>query len=134
MKAYIFDTSVWINFLNGKNTKTSRLLLEYINSDEKIFLTPLILLEILQGIRDDKQYSEVKDSLLGFDTLILDPIEVATKTSELFRKLKKKGVSVKKTNDCIIAFYAIHFDLTLVHSDKDFEKIAKHTNLKTITD
>ncbi len=56
----IFDTSVWIDFLNNKDTPTASLLEHYISLDEQVVLTPTILQEILQGIRDDARYRQVK--------------------------------------------------------------------------
>src|SRR2546421_521912 len=100
MKPAIFDTSVWIDFLNGKNTKTSRLLNECLERDENIFLTPLILQEILQGIRNDKEFLEFKELLSAVEMLTIDQVECAVQSAELYRRLRKKGVTVKRSIDC----------------------------------
>ncbi|MEQ8878296.1 MAG: PIN domain-containing protein, partial [Cyclobacteriaceae bacterium] len=50
--------------------------------------------------------------------------------AKLYHSLRKKGTNIRKPNDCLIAWYAIHHDLTLVHNDQDFDLIAKHTPLK----
>ena len=68
--------------------------------------------------------------LFLMDFLLLDSYYVAEEGAQIYRALRKKGVTVQKPNDCLIAFYAIHFKLELVHNDKDFDKIAKHTSLK----
>ncbi|MFM7486247.1 MAG: PIN domain-containing protein, partial [Cytophagales bacterium] len=73
----------------------------------------------------------VKDLLMTCQFLQLDAYYVAENAASIYRLLRAKGVTIRKPNDCIIAFYAIQFKLELVHNDADFDKIAKHTSLKT---
>ena len=127
----IFDTSVWIDFLRNKSTPPSDLLTSYIEHNEQILLIPTILQEVLQGIRDDRQYQHIKEILSYFTTLQLPPVQAAIGAAELCRALRKKGVTIGKSNDCLIAFYAIEFSTPLVHSDVDFDLISQHTKLKT---
>ena len=127
----IFDTSVWIDFLQNKSNPPSNLLTTYIEGNDQVLLTPTILQEVLQGIRDDAQYRHIKDILSYFTTLQLSPIAAAVGSADLYRSLRKKGLTIRKSNDCLIAFYAIEFSTTLVHSDSDFDLISKHTKLKT---
>jgi predicted nucleic acid-binding protein len=96
-------------------------------------LCPIIIQEILQGIKADTEYNAIKESLLSFDILNVDALEAAIGAAELYRKLRKLGTTIRKSNDCLIAYYAIFFDVKLLHKDSDFEKIAKHSQLKTIT-
>ena len=127
----IFDTSVWIDFLRNKNNPPSDLLTAYIEKNDQVLLTPTILQEVLQGIRDDAQYRHIKEILSYFTTLQHSPVQAAVGAAELYRSLRKKGVTIRKSNDCLIAFYAIKFSLAIVHSDGDFDLIGKHTKLKT---
>jgi predicted nucleic acid-binding protein len=127
----IFDTSVWIDFLRNKNNPPSDLLTSYIEKNDQVLLTPTILQEVLQGIRNDAEYRHIKDILSYFTTLQHPPIQAAVGAAELYRSLRKKGLTVRKSNDCLIAFYAIEFSIALVHSDSDFDLISKHTKLKT---
>lgn len=127
----IFDTSVWIDFLRNKSNPPSDLLTSYIEKNDQVLLTPTILQEVLQGIRDDPQYVHIKDILSYFTTLQFPPIQAAVGAADLYRSLRKKGLTIRKSNDCLIAFYAIEFSTALVHLDSDFDLIAKHTKLKT---
>jgi len=127
----IFDTSVWIDFLRNKSNPPSDLLTSYIEKNDQVLLTPTILQEVLQGIRDNAQYVHIKDILSYFTTLQFPPIQAAVGAAELYRSLRKKGLTIRKSNDCLIAFYAIEFSTALVHSDSDFDLITKHTKLKT---
>lgn len=127
----IFDTSVWIDALNGKKTTEVGFLVEKTLKNEVVLL-PVIIQEILQGIKDDEQFEKVKDNLKGFFILDSNPTESAIGAARIYRNLRKKGLTVRKPNDCLIAFYAIKHDLSLVHKDSDFEIIASCTDLKVL--
>jgi predicted nucleic acid-binding protein len=127
----LFDTSVWIDFLRNKSNPQSDILTAYIEKDDQVLLVPTILQEILQGIRDDGQYQHIKEILSYFTVLQLPPVQTAVGAAELYRLLRKKGLTIRKSNDCLIAYYAIEFSMPLVHVDSDFDLIGKHTKLKT---
>jgi predicted nucleic acid-binding protein len=126
----LFDTSVWIDYSHNKSTRQTDLLFKKILNDDEIFICPPIYQEFLQGIRSDNDYDELVDLMLSLKFLALDPYFAAHEAASIFRKIRRAGVTIRKSNDCLIAFYAIHFKAALVHNDKDFDKIAKHTSLK----
>lgn len=128
----LFDTSVWIDFLNKKSTPEANLLVHYIEEDRLVLLTPTIVQEILQGIRDDFKYLQIKEMLTFFTILDLPPIRAAVGAADLYRSLRKKGATVRKSNDCLIAYYALEFSCSVVHNDADFDLISKHIGLKII--
>ncbi|ACI21794.1 type II toxin-antitoxin system VapC family toxin [Thermodesulfovibrio yellowstonii] len=128
----IVDTSVWIDFLRGEKTKACETLRELINSEEEIYITEIILTEILQGIKDDKLHHITKEYLLYFQILRPKGIETYIRASEIFRNCKKKGKTVRKTIDCIIASIAIENRATIIHKDHDYETIREFSELKTI--
>lgn len=127
----IFDTSVWIDFLRNKRNPESDLLTSYIENNDQVLLIPTILQEVLQGIRSDTQYRKVKEILSYFTVLQMSPVQAAIGAAELYRSLRKKGLTIRKSNDCLIAFYAIEFSTPLAHLDSDFELIGMHSKLKT---
>lgn len=128
----IFDTSVWIDFFNKKETQESILLEQYILADDEILMVPTILQEILQGIRDDKMYNQIKETLSFFPLLELPAYNAAVGAAELYRSLRKQGVTIRKSNDCLIAYYSIWFSTPIVHTDRDFDQIGKHSNLNVL--
>jgi len=131
-EALLFDTSVWIDFLNRKSTPEADLLGQYIETDTEVLLTPTILQEILQGIRDDTKYQQVKELLSYFTVLELPLIHAAIGAADLYRSLRKKGATIRKSNDCLIAYYALEFSCTMVHTDSDFDQVSGHTRLKVL--
>ena len=130
MRAVIFDTTIWIDYLNGVISKETDMLYSYLEKNYKIYVCPIIVQEVLQGIKEDKVFSEIKDIFFHIDMLNLDPLEASIGAAELYRILRKKGLTIRKSNDCLIAFYALYFNIPLIHNDRDFDMISKHTKLK----
>jgi predicted nucleic acid-binding protein len=128
--AIIFDTSVWIQLIQHKSTPQALLLREYIAENQPLWLTPTILQEILQGTKSLQEFERLKSSLLSFKCLVLNPIEIAIESANLYRSLRQKGVTIRKANDCLIAAYAIHFNVEICHQDFDFDLIAQNSSLK----
>ena len=126
----LFDSSVWIDYFHGAKTHQTEALDKIFEFVLKGYTCPTIFQEVLQGIKDDENYLAVKESIMRFSFLQLDSYFVTEEAAKMYRMLRKKGITIRKPNDCIIAFYAIHFNLKLVHHDSDFDKIAKHTKLK----
>lgn len=120
------DTSVWINFFNGVDSKEVEVLIRYIENDWPVYLCPTIVQEVLQGINNHKQFKEVLASLLAFNILNDDGVEMAVSAANLYRWLRKRGITIRKSNDCLIAQYAIKHSLQVLHQDRDFDLIMEN--------
>jgi predicted nucleic acid-binding protein len=134
MELLLVDTSVWIDWLNKKHVETwqTALLETQLQRRMPICITAVVLQEVLQGIREDRLYEDVKRILSSMIMLTLDPLEAAIGAAELYRSLRKKGVTIRKPNDCLIAYYALVHNLPLLHNDVDFNQIARHTSLRVV--
>jgi predicted nucleic acid-binding protein len=127
----LVDTTVWIDFFRGTNTRQVSVLEESIGRQDELFYCGVILTEILQGISRKKQSQHVK-SLFG-SLLYLDfSHDIYIQAADIYVKLREKGVTVRKTIDCLIAALAISNELPLLHSDKDFIPIEKYCGLKCL--
>jgi predicted nucleic acid-binding protein len=122
----LVDTSVWIDFFNGTDTGQVTKLVTYIQDDEPLYLCPTIIQEVLQGIADGNQCKKIKDYLMCFNVLNDDSLESALGAVKIYRKLRKKGISIRKSNDCLIAQYAFKYNLKILHKDRDFDMIIKY--------
>ena len=125
----IVDTSVWIDFFNGKIDERTNATEKFIIEGELLML-PIILQEVLQGIRSSKDFSTVKSAFLLNTFFNFNTIEMAMEAATLFRFLKRNGVTIRKPNDSLIAAICIQNNFSLLHNDKDFNNIAKYTSLK----
>lgn len=128
-KNVIVDTSVWIDFYNGVSNKPVEVLKSIMLTDV-VVIPPIILQEILQGIREKRLLVVVEDAILGFQFINYDTYEAAYQATALYRLLRSKGITVRSSNDCLIAWLCISNNFPIHHNDKDFDNIAKHTSLK----
>ena len=128
----LFDTSVWIDFFAGKHSDEVELLTWYLEEDLPVFICPVIIQEILQGVKFDNDYEEMKKSLLALEVLSEDPLDAAIGAAEIYRKLRKNGVTIRKSNDCLIAWYAFKNFLEVKHNDRDFDLILQNRKLLKI--
>lgn len=127
----LVDSSVWINYFNGKvNRQTD--LLDSLVTREIIVIGDLILMEVLQGFRTDPDFNTAKKLFNGFIHVELAGFLVANKSVEHYRLLRKKGITIRKTVDVIIATHCIVHNLSLLHDDKDFEPFVKYCGLKIL--
>jgi predicted nucleic acid-binding protein len=127
----LIDTSVWINHFNGLNNAETQFLGYQLDIDPKtVSINATILQEVLQGAKTDSHFHIYQIVLTNTEFLKLDLQEIAIVAAQLYRTLRKKGVTIRKPNDCLIAAYALHFGAELCHNDVDFDHIADHTELK----
>jgi len=82
-------------------------------------------MEILQGIRDEKTYHKVTEYLIDFQYFPTITEEFFLKSVEIYRTCQQKGITIRKSSDCLIAANAIVHDLVIVHKDRDFENIKR---------
>src|ERR1700759_1495609 len=105
MDTVLVDTSVWVNFFKDIETEAMRYLSN--NFTNIIIATcPTIVQEILQGVTSDADEQIVKLYFDNLTRLIENPYTLAIQAAELYRKLRKKGITIRKPNDCLIAIYA----------------------------
>lgn len=125
----LVDTTVWIDFFADRSEPHVAVLQELIENEEDLCLCGVILAEVLQGIRSDADYIETKDYLAD---LIFLPMRQVTfvRAAELYRSLRKRGVTIRKPIDCMISAVAIEHNIRLLHNDRDFDHIAKHSKLR----
>lgn len=129
----LFDSSVWIDYLNKVSNPKTILLVDYLKEGKAVYTCSTIIQEVLQGIRDDNKFDKIQLIITSQICLQSDPIKTAVGAAELYRNLRKKGITIRKSNDCLIAYYAISNDIELVHNDSDFDLIAQNSTLKVWT-
>ena len=116
----VVDTSVWIDFLNGvTNPETEWLDLRL--DHERVGLTTIVLTEVLQGLRDDREAAAVQAELLKFEVIDLIDVALATEAAHNYRRLRHAGRTIRKTVDVLIATYCIREQHSLLHRDRDFD-------------
>jgi hypothetical protein len=127
----LVDSSVWIDYLRGTATpQTDKL-------DTLLGVTPLaigdlIMTEVLQGCPTEREFTTVRKTLETLTFVTLGGPDVAVLAAKNFRRLRARGITVRKTIDTVIATRCIFDGLELLHSDRDFDPFERHLGLRCV--
>ncbi len=127
----LVDSSVWIDYFNGKVTPKTDWL-NYTLGKETIVTGDLVLTEVLQGFQTDKDFNTAKKLLLNFPFMEMLGQELAIESASNYRYLRKRGVTIRKTIDVIIGTFCLYYQFALLHDDRDFDPIEKYLKLEVI--
>jgi hypothetical protein len=127
----VVDTSVWVDFLRNLHTAQTEWLDENLD-DPDIGLTDLSFCEVLQGERTDASFEQVRRALLEFTVYSTGGTELAVESAAHYRFLRRHGVTIRTTVDCLIATFCIRQGHHLLHNDRDFDPFERHLGLKVI--
>jgi predicted nucleic acid-binding protein len=124
----VVDSSVWIDFLNGRNAPHVRRLRAVLGTDE-IIVGDLMLCEVLQGLDGERMAQEVETLLRRFEIVSMAGDAIAVAAARNFRSLRRRGVTVRKTIDLLIGTWCIEHRRPLLHNDSDFHPMARYLGL-----
>jgi len=125
----IADTSVWVDYFNGIDSAQTGAL-DSALKESTVAIGDMIFLEILQGFRSDKDYKTAHSQLSALEQHEMFGRNMVIKCANNYRTLRKKGITIRKTNDIIIATFCIENKVPLLFSDRDFVPFVKHLKLK----
>jgi len=124
----VVDSSVWIDFLNGRKAPhVARL--QAILGNEEIIVGDLMLCEVLQGLASERAARQVEGLLRRFEIASMAGEAVAIAAARNFRSLRRRGITVRKTIDLLIGTWCIENRRPLLHNDGDFRPMAQHLGL-----
>ncbi|AEE49778.1 PIN domain nuclease [Haliscomenobacter hydrossis] len=127
----IVDSSVWIDYFNGKISRETELL-DRLMGQEPLGVFDLILTEVLQGFAAESDFALAKNALNSLTFYSTGKKSSAIRCAENCRTLRKKGITIRKTIDAIIATNCIEYDFPLLHCDRDFDPFVAHLGLKAL--
>jgi predicted nucleic acid-binding protein len=127
----IVDTTVWIDYLHAiENPET--LWFDRELERRRMGLTDLILCEVLQGIRHERDFVQVQSELLKFEIYRTGGSQLAVAAAQNYRELRQSGYTVRKTIDCLIATFCLFGNHELLHRDRDFDCFEEMLGLKVV--
>ena len=131
MNTILVDTTIWVDFFRERErTKQADVLQRLIEEENTICICPIIYQEVLQGIRDDNTFTEIKNILQNITMVNIPIMTIANHAIDLYRSLRKKGITIRKPYVCLIASYAILEEIYLLHNDSDFRQMENSSKLK----
>lgn len=126
----VFDTSVWIDVLNQRDTPQARRCVELLEDGAPLALTDVVYAEILQGFRSEREARSLARYLRWFPVLRLERPEDFELAARLYRRARRAGMTVRKTLDCLIAAPCVREGVPILHADEDFDRLASCTPLR----
>jgi predicted nucleic acid-binding protein len=127
----LVDSSVWIDYFRGSITAQTEKL-DQLLSSEPLAIGDLILTEVLQGFANERDFNKARKMLTALTVVELGGQETAIQAARNFRALRKRGVTVRKTIDTVIATRCIESGHDLLHSDRDFDPFVDHLGLRVV--
>jgi hypothetical protein len=124
----VVDSSVWIDFLNGRKASHVERLQAALGVDE-IIVGDLMLCEVLQGLGSERDARQVESLLRRFEVVPMAGEAIAVSAARNFRSLRRRGITIRKTIDLLIGTWCIENRRPLLHSDSDFKPMAQHLGL-----
>jgi predicted nucleic acid-binding protein len=127
----LVDSTVWIDYFNGQSTFEADLL-DQLLSRQEILVGDIILAEVLQGFRRDEDFEAARQALARLTQVSLCNPTLAIHSASNYRRLRKSGVTIRKTLDCFIATFCLDNHVPLLHSDQDFTPFEKFLGLQVV--
>jgi len=127
----VVDSTVWIDFLNGRNAPHVRRVRALLGESE-IIVGDLMLCEVLQGLENERAARDVEALLRRFDIVPMAGDAIAVAAARNYRSLRARGVTVRKTIDLLIGTWCIENRRPLLHNDRDFRLMARHLGLTEV--
>lgn len=123
------DTSAWIEYLRGTGSRTHRALRRAIDSGDVVITEPVVM-EVLAGARSAGQVVRLREALTAFHLMTVAGLDDFESAAAIDRTCRGAGDEVRGIVDCLIAAVAIRCDASVLHRDRDFDTIARHTELR----
>jgi predicted nucleic acid-binding protein len=125
----VVDTTIWIDFLEATGTPFDRHLTELLENDAPLALVDIVYCEILQGIRDEETFQRTRLSLRAHPILRPRGLETFETAANLYRAARRRGLTVRRSVDCLIAATCLETGAELYHNDRDFDALARVSDL-----
>lgn len=125
----LVDSGVWVDFFRGVESFSTQRLAQLVQS-HAVGVGDLMLVEVLQGFTSDREYAEAGRLMALFPLVTIVDGKLAVKAAENFRALRRRGITVRKTIDTLIATRCIVDGHQLLYSDRDFDPFVEHLGLQ----
>lgn len=125
----LVDTSAWVEFLRGTGSDTHRAVRHLLEDDALVHTTDVVMMEVLAGARDEGHYQRLRRLLARCDYLPVDGLASYEAAADLYRACRQAGETVRALTDCLIGAVALRAGVSVLHSDRDFDVLARHAGV-----
>jgi predicted nucleic acid-binding protein len=129
----IVDTSVWLEYINGTGSGADAALGAAIDTDDLLIVPEVVRMELLAGLTDEARVKKRRRFLDAFEIVPLEPLIDTEEAAAIHRRCRRAGETPRNLVDCLVAAVAIRRDEPVLHRDRDFDVIARHTTLQVVS-
>jgi len=126
----LVDTSAWIEYLRATHSPAHEALRDLIRGDAELQTTEVVVMEVLAGGRDDDHLDRLRGLLARCRLLPVRGLDDYERAASLYRQCRRTGDTVRALTDCVIGAVALRTDVDVLHADRDFDVLARHTGLR----
>ncbi len=126
----LIDTSAWIEFLRGTGSDAHRAVRRLLKDDAAIHTTDVVAMELLAGARGDEHEAQLRRLLARCEHLPVEGLADYEAAAGLYRSCRQAGETVRALTDCLIAVVALRARTPVLHDDRDFEVLSRHSTLR----
>ena len=127
----LVDSGIWIDLLSGRKTEQTQKLKQSIQNDDEICYCGFVLLEVLQGVKDEKEFVSVKRQFEN-SIYLTDDRSTFELGATIYRELRRKGITIRNSVDCLISAVVIQHGVHFLENDRDYKLIDQHYPLNRI--
>jgi predicted nucleic acid-binding protein len=124
------DSSAWIEEFRRTGTRAQLAMRRALDSGAELVVTEPVIMELLAGARTERELRAIRARLLAFPVVRVDDLSTYERAAAVWRICRAAGHALRDTMDCLIAAVAIREGASLLHADRDFDVIARHTELR----
>lgn len=125
----LVDTSAWVEFLRGTGSTTHQTVRSLLERGAPIYTTDVVVLEVLAGARDDAHERRLRRLIARCDHVPVGGLATYETAAGLYRTCRRAGETVRALTDCLIAAVALRIEVPVLHDDRDFDVLARHTGV-----
>jgi len=130
----LIDTSAWVEYLRATGSETHLAVRRLLDADIEVQTTDVVVMEVVAGARDDGHLEQLRRLMARCRYVPVEGLGDYETAAALYLQCRRAGSTVRALTDCLIAAVALRADLAVVHSDRDFDLLARHTGLKIQSD
>jgi predicted nucleic acid-binding protein len=124
------DTSAWVEYLRASGSPTHRRMRQLIAERDDLVTTDVVVMEVLAGAGTDERVRQLRRLLNRFELVPVAGLADFESAAGIYRRCRRGGETVRALNDCLIAAVALRSEAELLHRDRDYDVIARHTPLR----
>ena len=128
----VADTSAWAEFFQRSGTEVDHAVRRALEEPHGLAVTEVVVMELLAGARSTRHLVDLRSFLVNFRVLRLDGLAGYEEAARLFRLCRRGGETVRNLTDCLVAVPAIAAGAAVLHADRDFDILARHTPLEVV--